>query len=766
MSVCKATVVSPTPRRRSNNVLNSAFAQAIAEFTPQLPLAVAYSGGPDSTALLLACAQKWPGQVLAIHVHHGVQVAADSFEQHCRETCARIGVPLNVIRVDGRHAPGQSPEDAARRARYQAFDELAKDAAGSFHSLAIAQHADDQIETLLLALSRGAGLPGLSAMPARWSRGGLSCYRPLLGVPASDIRAWLESRSAEWVLDPSNANEQFTRNRIRARLLPALQENFPEFRDTFARSAAHAAQAQMVLQEVAAQDLELVGTPPQITSLQRLSQARQANLLRHWLKAAHAVVPSTAQLKELMHQIACCTTRGHKIRIKVGSGFVQRRGAGLHWYNSQVQKFLPDSPMALIVHKYGGTSMGSTERIRNVAKRVAKWARAGHQMVVVPSAMSGETNRLLALAKELAPARTTDAYGRELDMLAATGEQASSALLAIALQAEGLESVSYAGWQVPIRTDSAYTKARIESIDDARVRNDLKVGRVVIVTGFQGLDELGNITTLGRGGSDTSAVAVAAAMKADECLIYTDVDGVYTTDPRVVPEARRLHTVSFEEMLEMASMGSKVLQIRSVEFAGKYKVPLRVLSSFTPWDIDINEEAVSGTLITFEEDEHMEKAIVSGIAFSREEAKISVLGVPDRPGIAFQILGAVADANIDVDVIIQNISKDGKTDFSFTVNRGDYNKTVELLKEKVLPSLGAQEVVGDAKICKVSIVGIGMRSHVGVASKMFRVLSEEGINIQMISTSEIKTSVVIDEKYMELAVRALHKAFELDQPPA
>ena len=422
--------------------------------------------------------------------------------------------------------------------------------------------------------------------------------------------------------------------------------------------------------------------------------------------------------------------------------------------------------MALIVHKYGGTSMGSTERIRNVAKRVAKWARAGHQMVVVPSAMSGETNRLLALAKELAPARTTDAYGRELDMLAATGEQASSALLAIALQAEGLESVSYAGWQVPIRTNSAYTKARIESIDDARVRTDLKAGRVVIVTGFQGLDELGNITTLGRGGSDTSAVAVAAAMKADECLIYTDVDGVYTTDPRVVPDARRLKTVSFEEMLEMASMGSKVLQIRSVEFAGKYKVPLRVLSSFTPWDIDINEEAASGTLITFEEDEHMEQAIVSGIAFSREEAKISVLGVPDKPGIAYQILGAVADANIDVDVIIQNISKDGKTDFSFTVNRGEYNKTVELLKEKVLPGLGAQEVVGDTKICKVSIVGIGMRSHVGVASKMFRVLSEEGINIQMISTSEIKTSVVIDEKYMELAVRALHKAFELDQPPA
>jgi aspartate kinase len=422
--------------------------------------------------------------------------------------------------------------------------------------------------------------------------------------------------------------------------------------------------------------------------------------------------------------------------------------------------------MALIVHKYGGTSMGSPERIRNVAKRVAKWARAGHQMVVVPSAMSGETNRLLGLAKELAPARADDAYWRELDMLAATGEQASSALLAIALQAEGMPSVSYAGWQVPIRTDSAYTKARIEAIDDTRVRNDLAAGRVVIVTGFQGVDAQGNITTLGRGGSDTSAVAVAAAMKAAECLIYTDVDGVYTTDPRVGPEARRLHTVSFEEMLEMASMGSKVLQIRSVEFAGKYRVPLRVLSSFTPWDIDIVEEAKSGTLITFEDDEHMEQAIVSGIAFNRDEAKISVLGVPDKPGIAYQILGAVADANIEVDVIIQNISKDGKTDFSFTVNRGDFARTVELLKTRVLPSLGAQEVVGDAKICKVSIVGIGMRSHVGIASKMFRSLSEEGINIQMISTSEIKTSVVIDEKYMELAVRALHKAFDLDQPPA
>lgn len=422
--------------------------------------------------------------------------------------------------------------------------------------------------------------------------------------------------------------------------------------------------------------------------------------------------------------------------------------------------------MALIVHKYGGTSMGSTERIRNVAKRVAKWARAGHQMVVVPSAMSGETNRLLGLAKELAPARTSDAYGRELDALAATGEQASSALLAIALQAEGMQAVSYAGWQVTIKTNNAYTKARIESIDDERVRADLDAGKVVIITGFQGVDEAGNVTTLGRGGSDTSAVAIAAALKAHECLIYTDVDGVYTTDPRVVPEARRLHTVSFEEMLEMASMGSKVLQIRSVEFAGKYKVPLRVLSSFTEWDIDINEEAKSGTLISFEEDENMEQAIVSGIAFNRDEAKISVLGVPDTPGIAYQILGAVADANIEVDVIIQNVSKDGKTDFSFTVHRNDYSKAIDLLKTQVVPKLGAQEVTGDAKICKVSIVGIGMRSHVGIASKMFRVLSEEGINIQMISTSEIKTSVVIDEKYMELAVRALHKAFDLDQPSA
>ncbi len=410
--------------------------------------------------------------------------------------------------------------------------------------------------------------------------------------------------------------------------------------------------------------------------------------------------------------------------------------------------------------------MGSTERIRNVARRVAKWARAGHQLVVVPSAMSGETDRLLALAAELALQAQLEAHRRELDMLAATGEQASAALLAVALQAEGMESVSNAGWQVPIRTNSAYTKARIESIDDKRIRADLAQGRIVIVTGFQGVDEAGNVTTLGRGGSDTSAVAVAAAMKADECLIYTDVDGVYTTDPRVVPEARRLHTVSFEEMLEMASLGSKVLQIRAVEFAGKYHVPLRVLSSFTPWDIDLAQEARSGTLITYEEDEQMEQAVVSGIAFNRDEAKISVLGVPDKPGIAYQILGPIAEANIDVDVIIQNISKDGRTDFSFTVNRGEYAHAVEILRAKVLPALGDPQIEGDTRICKVSIVGIGMRSHVGIASKMFRALSEEGINIQMISTSEIKTSVVIDEKYMELAVRALHGAFELDQPPA
>jgi aspartate kinase len=415
--------------------------------------------------------------------------------------------------------------------------------------------------------------------------------------------------------------------------------------------------------------------------------------------------------------------------------------------------------MALIVHKYGGTSMGSVERIQNVARRVAKWHAAGHQVVVVPSAMSGETNRLLGLAREI----NASADPRELDMIAATGEQVSVGLLAIALKTLGTDAISYTGWQVPVRTDSAYTKARIASIDDARVKADLDAGRVVIVTGFQGIDELGNITTLGRGGSDTSAVAIAAAMGADECLIFTDVDGVYTTDPRVVPEARRLEKVTFEEMLEMASLGSKVLQIRSVEFAGKYKVKTRVLSSLTPPEIPVEIEAASGTLITFEEDENMEQAVISGIAFNRDEAKITVTGVPDRPGIAFQILGPVAEANIDVDMIIQNQSKDGMTDFSFTVHRNEYQRALDVLNNKVKPAVDAGAIIGDPKIAKVSVVGIGMRSHVGLASLMFRTLSEEGINIQMISTSEIKISVVIDDKYMELAVRALHKAFELDE---
>src|SRR5471032_140335 len=411
--------------------------------------------------------------------------------------------------------------------------------------------------------------------------------------------------------------------------------------------------------------------------------------------------------------------------------------------------------MALIVHKYGGTSMGSTERIRNVAKRVAKWHRAGHQLVVVPSATSGETNRLLGLAKELFPGMETASSNRELDMIASTGEQVSVGLLSLALQAEGLDAVSYTGWQVPVKTDSSYTKARIESIDDVRVRADLAAGKVVVITGFQGIDEAGHITTLGRGGSDTSAVAIAAAMKAAECLIYTDVDGVYTTDPRVVPEARRLQTISFEEMLEMASIGSKVLQIRSVEFAGKYNVKLRVLSSF--------QEDGEGTLITFEENSNMEKPVISGIAFNRDEARVNIMGVPDKPGIAYQILGPVADANIDVDMIIQNTSVDGKTDFTFTVGRGDYTHAMEILSNQVKDHVKAEQVRGDPKVSKVSVVGVGMRSHVGIASTMFRTLAEEGINIQMISTSEIKISVLIDEKYTELAVRALHKVFELDR---
>ena len=403
--------------------------------------------------------------------------------------------------------------------------------------------------------------------------------------------------------------------------------------------------------------------------------------------------------------------------------------------------------------------MGSIERIQNVAKRVAKWMRAGHQVVVVPSAMSGETNRLLGLAKEL----SSSPNPRELDQIAATGEQVSSGLLAIDLQEQGINAVSYSGWQVTVHTDSAYTKARIMGIDDAKIKKDLDAGRAVVITGFQGVDPQGNVTTLGRGGSDTSAVAVAAALKADECLIYTDVDGVYTTDPRVCEDARRLDRITFEEMLEMASLGSKVLQIRSVEFAGKYKVKTRVLSSLTDPLIPLDQEMKSGTLITFEEDTTMEAAVISGIAFARDEAKITVIDVPDRPGIAYQILGPIAEANIDVDMIIQNQSVEGKTDFTFTVPRADYQKALDLLKKSVQAHIGAKDIMGDPKVSKVSVVGVGMRSHVGVASKMFRTLSEEGINILMISTSEIKISVVIDEKYMELAVRALHKAFELDQ---
>jgi aspartate kinase len=411
--------------------------------------------------------------------------------------------------------------------------------------------------------------------------------------------------------------------------------------------------------------------------------------------------------------------------------------------------------VALIVQKYGGTSMGSPERIREVARRVARFAAEGHQLVVVPSAMAGETNRLLALAREINP----EPSPRELDVIAATGEQVSIGLLALALHRLGLKARSYTGFQVKILTDDAHTKARILSIDDANMRRDLAEGNVVVVAGFQGMDERGNITTLGRGGSDTTGVALAAALKADECQIYTDVDGVYTTDPRIVPEARRLGRITFEEMLELASLGSKVLQIRSVEFAGKYKVKLRVLSSFT----DVSSTDM-GTLITFEE-EDMEQAIISGIAFNRDEAKISILGVPDRPGIAFAILDPIARANIDVDMIIQNASTQGMTDFSFTVHRNEFRRAMDILESSVQGAIGARGVVGDDRIAKVSLVGIGMRTHAGIASKMFGTLAAEGINIQMISTSEIKTSVVVDEKYMELAVRVLHRTFELDKEP-
>ena len=405
--------------------------------------------------------------------------------------------------------------------------------------------------------------------------------------------------------------------------------------------------------------------------------------------------------------------------------------------------------MALIVQKYGGTSVGSVERIKNVAKRVAKARAEGHDVVVVVSAMSGETTRLVALAQEIQEIPDP----REFDVILSTGEQVTIGLLAMALKSIGVEAKSYTGWQVALKTDNAHTKARIEDIDDAKMRADLQDGKVVIVAGFQGVSGNGDITTLGRGGSDTSAVALAAALKADECQIYTDVDGVYTTDPRVVPEARRMETVTFDEMLELASLGSKVLQIRSVEFAGKYKVRLRVLSSLT--------EGGDGTLITFEEDPNMERAIVSGIAFDKNQARINVRGVPDKPGIAYQILGTVADANIQVDMIIQNVGTEGTTDFSFTVPRNEYKKTLEVL-QALQHTIGAQEVSGDDTVCKVSIVGLGMRSHVGVASKMFRALAADSINIQMISTSEIKVSVLIDEKYMELATRVLHKEFGLD----
>jgi aspartate kinase len=413
--------------------------------------------------------------------------------------------------------------------------------------------------------------------------------------------------------------------------------------------------------------------------------------------------------------------------------------------------------MALIVQKYGGTSVGTTDRIKNVARRVARFQREGHRLVIVVSAMSGETNRLLALAKELSP----NPNPRELDVVAATGEQVTIGLLAIALEEMGYKAKSYTGGQVRILTDNAFTKARILSIDEENMRADLEAGTIVIVAGFQGVDAEENITTLGRGGSDTSGVALAAALKADECQIYTDVDGVYTTDPRIVPEARRLDTVTFEEMLEMASLGSKVLQIRSVEFAGKYQVKLRVLSS-------LEDPMVTsrGTLITFEEDPSMEQAIISGIAFTRDEAKISVMGVEDKPGVAYAILGPVAAANIDVDMIVQNIGASGHTDFSFTVNRAEYQKALDVLARERGKVFKAREIIGDNRICKVSAVGIGMRSHVGLASKMFKTLADEGINIQMISTSEIKISVVIDEKYLELAVRVLHKAFDLDKPPA
>ncbi len=409
--------------------------------------------------------------------------------------------------------------------------------------------------------------------------------------------------------------------------------------------------------------------------------------------------------------------------------------------------------MALIVQKFGGTSVGSPERIAQVAEKVAKFRAAGDDIVVVVSAMSGETNRLLALAKQIADKPSL----REMDVMIATGEQVTIALLAIALNKIGVPAVSFTGAQVPIITDSEHGKARILSIDEAKVSEQLKAGKVVVVAGFQGVDEQGSITTLGRGGSDTTAVALAAKLKADECHIYTDVDGVYTTDPRVVPKAQRLDRITFEEMLEMASLGSKILQLRSVEFAGKYNVPLRVLHSF---------EEGPGTLITTDDHEDtMEQPIISGIAFNRDEAKLTIRGVPDTPGVAFKILGPISAANIDIDMIVQNVSQDNTTDFTFTVNNSDYDKAIEVLRATA-NEIGAAQVSGTTSIAKVSIVGVGMRSHPGVASTMFEALAKENINIQMISTSEIRVSVVIDEKYVELAVRALHTAFGLDAPDA
>lgn len=404
--------------------------------------------------------------------------------------------------------------------------------------------------------------------------------------------------------------------------------------------------------------------------------------------------------------------------------------------------------MTLIVQKYGGTSLGTTERIAEVAKRIQRWRDDGHDLIVVVSAMSGETNRLLGLANEL----TQHPSGRELDVLLSTGEQVTIALLAMTLMENGYTARSYTGSQVHILTDSAHNKARILDIDNRKIQEDLAEGKVVIVAGFQGVDEAGNITTLGRGGSDTTAVALAAALKADECQIYTDVDGVYTTDPRVVPEARRLDSITFEEMLEMASLGSKVLQIRAVEFAGKYHVPLRVLSSF--------EEEGSGTLISTE-DKSVESALISGIAFNRDEAQLTITGVPDQPGVAHQILGPVSDANIEVDMIVQNVGEDVTTDFTFTIHRTDFPQAMKILKQTA-DKLGAKKVAGDEKIVKMSLVGVGMRSHAGIASKMFETLAKEGINILMISTSEIKVSVVVEEKYLELGVRALHSAFGLE----